>query len=208
MNLNSRAKEYIGYSNKIKKIYNADLIQWEALINYHNKKEMVDITYNGEQKKLEIQSCKIISKIWSDFVYTNETGTKKQFGKEYLEILSGHIPIAYVGREEFNTANFKSFSRLMANIEYNYNYKDSPNDGCYWLDDLETGEKIVVMPPNPTREGYIFGGWYANKECTIKYNFDIPYVKKDYIEMETEGGYNLVYPKDYVTKIYAKWNKI
>ena len=86
-----------------------------------------------------------------------------------------------------------------------YNYENSPTKGYYWIDDLETGETLAYMPPNPTREGYTFDGWYADSECTIEYDFTTPYIKKDFIEMETEDSFYLVYPKDYVTHIYAKW---
>lgn len=45
-----------------------------------------------------------------------------------------------------------------ANVSYFYNYEGAPNDGYYWLDDLEDGETIKYIPENPTREGYLFGG--------------------------------------------------
>ena len=113
---------------------------------------------------------------------------------------------------------FNSFNYMLANIEFMYNYENAPNQGHYWIDDLETGETLMYLPPNPTREGYTFGGWYADSECTIPYNFATPYVKKDMLkgeleekrlvsggEMETYFIYYLYYPEDYVTHIYAKW---
>ena len=90
----------------------------------------------------------------------------------------------------------------LANIEFMYNYENAPNQGHYWIDDLETGETLTYLPPNPTREGYNFGGWYADKGCTLEYRFDKPYEKKDYVQVQNKY---LFYPNDYVTFIYAKW---
>lgn len=58
-----------------------------------------------------------------------------------------------------------------ANITYYYNYDNAPNGGCYWLDNLENGEKITEIPQEPEREGYIFTGWYKEPECVNAWNF-------------------------------------
>ena len=34
--------------------------------------------------------------------------------------------------------------------------------------------KTAVKPADPTKEGYIFGGWYADEECTTEWSFDTP----------------------------------
>lgn len=83
---------------------------------------------------------------------------------------------------------------IPANISYFYNYEDAPNDGYYWLDDLEDGEKITYIPENPTREGYLFGGWFKDEACTEVWDFET-----DTITKPAEGYYE--------NKIYAKWNK-
>ena len=49
------------------------------------------------------------------------------------------------------------------------------------------GEK-AKEPKAPTAEGYVFGGWYTEKECTNKYNFTTP----------VTGNITL----------YAKWTKV
>ena len=41
---------------------------------------------------------------------------------------------------------------------------------CFWIDYIEAGEKIKTMPPEPTREGYKFTGWYSDENCTNKVN--------------------------------------
>ena len=35
-------------------------------------------------------------------------------------------------------------------------------------------ESTLERPADPTREGYDFGGWYADEACTIPYNFNAP----------------------------------
>ncbi|MBO4962351.1 MAG: InlB B-repeat-containing protein, partial [Clostridia bacterium] len=95
---------------------------------------------------------------------------------------------------------------LLANIEFMYNYDGAPNQGYYWIDDLENGETLSYIPQNPTREGYTFKGWYQDKECEIPYDFKEPYIKQELLkginDNQEEYWY---YPEDYVTFIYAKW---
>jgi len=94
--------------------------------------------------------------------------------------------------------------KRLSNIQFMYNYEEAPNEGYYWIDDLETGETLSYIPKDPTREGYTFGGWYADKECTTPYDFTAPYVKKELEEDYTYDGY-LNYVENYPTFIYAKW---
>ena len=94
--------------------------------------------------------------------------------------------------------------KRLSNIQFMYNYEEAPNEGYYWIDDLETGETFSYIPKDPVREGYTFGGWYADKECTTPYDFTAPYVKKELEEDYTYDGY-LNYVENYPTFIYAKW---
>lgn len=71
----------------------------------------------------------------------------------------------------------------IANISYLYNYEEAPNANVYFVDDLEVGESILCIPDTPTREGYIFTGWYTDGECTQKidlntfvYNTEMNYI--------------------------------
>ncbi|MBQ9482198.1 MAG: InlB B-repeat-containing protein [Clostridia bacterium] len=89
---------------------------------------------------------------------------------------------------------------LLANAQFIYNYDEAPNEGYYWIDDIDDGEKIEIIPPAPEREGYIFSGWYCEPECENEWDFNNKIIKK---EIE-QGDF---YPDDYVTYIYAKWNK-
>ncbi|HEY8389363.1 MAG TPA: InlB B-repeat-containing protein [Clostridia bacterium] len=89
-------------------------------------------------------------------------------------------------------SNMQKSTIKPANVTYYYNYDDSPNNGCYWLDNLEDGEKISFIPEEPIREGYVFAGWYKEPECINKWDFenDIIYASKDDF---------------YENKLYAKW---
>ena len=91
----------------------------------------------------------------------------------------------------------------IANVSYMYNYEGSPNKGCYWVDSYD--ESIITyIPPTPEREGYKFGGWYKDEECTEKWDFENDITGKEVII----GGYT-VYDKEYEgIYLYAKWIKI
>lgn len=39
--------------------------------------------------------------------------------------------------------------------------------------DLSSGD-VIKEPPAPTRDGYIFGGWYQDEDCTKAWNFTKP----------------------------------
>ena len=105
----------------------------------------------------------------------------------------------------------------IANVSYIYNYEEAPNDGYYWVDDYDNG-LIEYIPPEPTRDGYIFDGWYKEKECINKWDFnsDKTSASYTYYEEPDEGSteeykefYNeYISTHTYVeTKLYAKWVK-
>ncbi len=88
----------------------------------------------------------------------------------------------------------------IANVSYMYNYDDSPNKGCYWVDSYD--ESIITyIPPIPEREGYKFAGWYKDEECKDEWDFENDITGKEVII----GGYT-VYDKEYEgIYLYAKW---
>ncbi|MBP5308266.1 MAG: InlB B-repeat-containing protein [Clostridia bacterium] len=88
----------------------------------------------------------------------------------------------------------------LANVQFLYNYDNAPNEGYYWIDDIDDGEKIEIIPPDPKREGYTFEGWYCEPECENIWSFDTTIYKKSVNIGE-------FYPDDYVTYVYAKWDK-
>lgn len=85
---------------------------------------------------------------------------------------------------------FESGIYAVANVTYYYNYFGTPNGDCYWLDQVEAGDKIEYIPPEPIRSSnrYKFDGWYTEKECINKWDFASNV-------MPTTGELNL----------YAKW---
>ena len=83
------------------------------------------------------------------------------------------------------------------NVSYWLNY-ESENLGLYWVDDFDYGTAITYIPENPTREGYIFDGWYKEPECINEWDFEtdtLPQAK--YNEQEEEIHQE--------TKLYVKW---
>ena len=84
----------------------------------------------------------------------------------------------------------------VANVSYYYNYEESPNNGYYWIDDVEDGELIEFIPEEPTREGYKFEGWYKEEDCINKWEFE----KDRVIKADNKEPY-------YENKLFAKWAK-
>ena len=203
------------YSSNIKKVYipyDVSYTNWErALKRYKNKTKIV---YDKGSFEVEGGILYINDSIirytsipdFCGFAYVN-TSNLKIYNNNFLFAVTSTQNSYFDGEIDF----------MLANVQFMYNYEKAPNQGHYWIDDLETGETLTVKPPNPTREGYTFGGWYADSECTIPYNFTTPHVKKllkqgvyEWQEIEKQGAvtrqeYYLYYPEDYVTYIYAKW---
>lgn len=87
----------------------------------------------------------------------------------------------------------------IANTTFYYNFEGSENDGIYWIDDYAYGDKIIYLPENPVREGYIFNGWYKESDCINLWNFD-----EDTLPNAFRNEYgNLIYQE---TVLYAKWS--
>ena len=86
-----------------------------------------------------------------------------------------------------------------ANVSYLYNFEKAENDGYYWIDNYDYGTKIDFVPENPKRGGgYVFDGWYKEKECINKWDYETDTLPE---KKETEGG-GIIYQE---TKLYAKW---
>ena len=85
-----------------------------------------------------------------------------------------------------------------SNCNYFYNYDGAENDGYYWSDNYDYGEKITYVPQNPEREGYIFGGWFQEPECVNIWNFDTDTLPEAKYNEEGEALYQ-------ETRLYAKW---
>ncbi len=60
-----------------------------------------------------------------------------------------------------------------ANITYMYDFPDAPNNGVYFIDYVEKGEKIKTIPPRPTGGPGVFDCWW-NKGAW-DFDNDIPF---------------------------------
>ena len=86
----------------------------------------------------------------------------------------------------------------IANVSYHFNYENSPNEGYYWIDDYDYGEKIDIIPPVPTREGYEFCGWYTEPECINKWDYDNDRLPEATYDEDGKVIFNEL-------ELYAKW---
>ena len=99
----------------------------------------------------------------------------------------------------FLNAKYDNKWIVKANITYNFNYKDNPNDGYFFIDLIEETGKLTKPPYDPTREGYNFVGWYKDEGCNNLWNFE-----KDEVTIEFDENSERIYEE---IKLFAKWEK-
>ncbi|MCH5153207.1 MAG: InlB B-repeat-containing protein [Clostridiales bacterium] len=110
-------------------------------------------------------------------------------------VVNYYVPVNKLSsfQKVFNNGIATTCGLYKANISYRLNSEDMCE--YYYVDNIESGSKIQNIPPEPTRAGYTFGGWYTEKECTIKWDFDnVPTVSNNddsFVEFA----------------LYAKWTK-
>lgn len=115
------------------------------------------------------------------FVYDFPDGLKIlyincQYNRSTLMGRSFYIASAALESFQKNIANPAAYS--LANMQYLFNYDDSPNNGVSFIDDLDIGEELEIIPTTPKRDGYTFTGWYVEPECQNKIELN-GYVKAD-----------------------------
>ena len=109
----------------------------------------------------------------------------------------GTKPKLYISSIIYEQSLWLSSRAQRANVSFRLNYEDEVLNGYYWIDDLDD-EKITVIPSDPERDGFSFGGWYKDPECVHPWNFAEEKVPaKVYDE---DGAY--LYRE---TNLYAKW---
>lgn len=86
-----------------------------------------------------------------------------------------------------------------ANVAYMFNYADEPNEGYFFVNNYEYGEKIITTPYLPLRSGYTFEGWYKEAECKNPWNFETDYLPA--AKYDEQGKLEF-----FETKLYAKWS--
>ena len=82
----------------------------------------------------------------------------------------------------------------IANVVY---YLNDDTEDSYFVDDCDN-EKIVNIPTDPVRDGYKFKGWYKEKECINKWDFENDIVPEKQYDENNE--YIFI-----ETSLYAKW---
>ena len=177
-------------SEKLKKIYipeTVNLINHGSFIFCNNLKELVVSSNNFENvlKNLYLDSLGIDDKMAIE-------GLKIYLPNNYYQNVQD-IERSETFKELYkNTIN-------PANISFNYNYQDSPNEGYYFIDNISDTGKIT-KPDNPKRQGYAFVSWYLEPEFKNEWNFETDEV---IVEKDEEG--NPIYSE---TILYARWAKI
>ena len=193
-----------------------DCMHLDGLTEKGNEQEILIIPshFNGKKVKL---GTGYTSPAETDFKISNNNIKKIYVPEDVGEVdyisaprktkifaLSAHIsPLAepdsgrlYKNREAYEKG-FKNFE-CPANVSYKWNYEEAPNSGYYWIDDYDN-EIISYIPTDPTREGYIFDGWYKEPECINKWDFDNDIVPG------TEWKSEWIIAEYQETILYAKW---
>lgn len=121
------------------------------------------------------------------------------YNYSYEDLWTSNGSSIYISNE-YATIDPKIFIKYddikIANVSYHYNYD---KEGCktYFVDDVNVGT-LKNIPPVPIRKGYIFEGWFKEKECINRWDFKNNFIpRKQYDE---EGNY--IYQE---TILYAKW---
>ena len=133
--------------------------------------------------------------------------SKRAFEQYLLRLVENKI----ISEEEARNATYSFRTTRAANLSYYYNYEIYTNDGYYWIDDVDYGEKIEYIPSNPVREGYEFGGWYKETECINEWIFEtdtLPQEQFENVEVEATPYEKAKIEKRTIyqeTKLYAKW---
>ncbi len=128
---------------------------------------------------------------------SNDLGVS--YTQEANKLISFFIPKVYY--EKIQEEIWEWYLNLIhsANISFNYNYEDSPNEGYYFIDNLsETGK--LNRPDNPKRQGYAFVSWYTEPGFKNEWDFET-----DKVIVEKDGEGNLIYSE---TILYARWAKV
>jgi len=59
------------------------------------------------------------------------------------------------------------------NVFFKYNFSNASNHGYFWMDYIN-GSNLYLMPPPPTRQGYIFSGWYHESQGINRWDNQMP----------------------------------
>jgi uncharacterized repeat protein (TIGR02543 family) len=83
----------------------------------------------------------------------------------------------YIDKEFENAWNFESNKILQDTTLYarwktkSYTVTFESNGGTEVENEKVKYKKLASQPNDPTKDGYTFGGWYVNEDCTVAWNF-------------------------------------
>jgi len=116
-----------------------------------------------------------------------------------IQVKKGYI-IGYNIYSDYQS-NYSDSNNIykIANVSYMYNFDNADNNGYYWVDSFNQSI-IDYIPPEPTRDGYQFDGWYKDPTCTISWDFANDIVGEELLLTSASqySSYEGIY-------LYAKW---
>lgn len=89
----------------------------------------------------------------------------------YFIYEEGYVSSAFFAENatyEAHGALLTSFTPKKANVCY---YLNETDKDVYFLDDLEKGEKIEFLPPDPQKDGFTFKGWSTSPSDNTPFDF-------------------------------------
>jgi uncharacterized repeat protein (TIGR02543 family) len=98
------------------------------------------------------------------------------FSRGMYKAISNRLYVPAHTLKEYNDSSYLSRKFYAANVSY-FSNRYPPSDKYYyyhWIDDIEIGETIKTIPPDPIRAGYAFGGWYTEYDCINEWDFNTP----------------------------------
>ncbi|QVK16782.1 InlB B-repeat-containing protein [Mycoplasmatota bacterium] len=92
--------------------------------------------------------------------------------REPGRIITVYVPFE-VYDEYYSGTEWDDYRDLLkrSTVSFYYNYDNSPNQDLFWTSQPEKGDKID-KPTDPSREGYIFKGWFTEKETINEWDFE------------------------------------
>ncbi len=161
--------------------------------------EKIYIPYNyfySSEGKYELPNC---------FLVCWKSSCPLRFNSNYSG-QRGNIVSYNLYKKIFRNAFSSFFEKrviIVANVNYMYNYEGAENEGYYWVDSYDK-DLIEFIPPKPQREGYIFEGWYKEKECINAWDFTSDITKEEIVAL----SYKEFAEEELGTYLYAKWYSI
>lgn len=122
-----------------------------------------ELTYNGQPQTLAVPGSSdegtMVYSLSPDGPFTTDVPTATA---------SGTYTVYYKveGDETHEDSAVNSFEVTIAGLTVTANINGSEVE--------VNAESTLERPADPTREGYDFGGWYADEACTTAYNFNAP----------------------------------